>query len=68
MTKFLIDDTQESNQWWETDSHLPVQDKDPLESNQYGVECYGSFSLGMGRPVTAVHTKDDGSDPPTIIV
>ena len=34
MAKFLGDDTLESNQWWEADSHL--QEKNPLESNQSG--------------------------------
>ena len=56
MTKFLNDDTLESNQWWEMDSHL--QDKDPLESNQYGVECYELFLWARGALVTVLHTKD----------
>ena len=34
IAKFLGDDTLESNQWWEADSHL--QRNIPLESNQFG--------------------------------
>jgi hypothetical protein len=52
MAKFLGDDTLESNQWWEADSHLQrnirldsnqfegadsyLQRNNPLESNQFG--------------------------------
>ena len=48
MAKFLGDDTLESNQWWEADSHLQkksnqfggadshLQRNSPLESNQFG--------------------------------
>ena len=41
MAKFLSDDTLESNQWWEADSHL--QRNNPLESNQFG----GGYRLYM---------------------
>ena len=34
MAKFLSDDTLESNQWWEADSHW--QKHIPLGSNQFG--------------------------------
>ena len=50
MTKFLGDDTLESNQWWEADSHL--HEKNPLESNQSGdthLQQTKSLSVGLNQ-------------------
>ena len=64
MAKFLSDDTLESNQWWEADSHL--QKNLPLGSNQIRGHTLatdktplGSNQSGRARDIHTHYTHEE---------